>query len=312
MKSDLDFVLEPVKESNETSWDFLAAWEKEAWQGITLETDTIWQDLQTDPPAVVVPQRARDEQTHPADLPKHPHHEVLQPLQETNDEVLRLKDVSAKYERREGRWRFKTFWALRDINLTLYRGESLGVIGHNGAGKSTLLRVLAGIYKADRGEVIKHKGVSASLIAVNVGFSPHLTGRENVVLNALFLGLSKQEAQAIIPSVKAYSGLGEFFEQPLITYSTGMRSRLGFSIAHHARPDIILIDEALGAGDKDFKEKSQKAIEEKILDQSSTVVLVSHSVATLRKLCTRVLWLDQGRTVRVGDAEDVLDAYEKA
>ncbi len=227
-------------------------------------------------------------------------------------DLIRLKNVGVKYERREGRWKFSQFWALKDISFTIQQGEILGVVGRNGSGKSTLMRLLANIYQPDRGEMQHCRPFTASLIALNVGFVAHLSGRDNVVLGAMLLGLDRKSALAIVDDVKEYSELGEFFEQPVITYSSGMKSRLGFSVAKYANPDLILIDEALGTGDERFRKKSEKAIKEKLLRDTSTVVLVSHSPGILRELCSRVIWIENGVVNMQGDPNDVLDAYISA
>ncbi len=227
-------------------------------------------------------------------------------------DLIRLNNVAVKYERREGRWKFSQYWALKDISFTIQEGESVGVIGRNGAGKSTLLRLLAGIYKADKGEFEKCRDYTASLIALNVGFSAHLTGRENVVLGALLLGLERKEAEGIVEDVKEFSELGDFFDQPVVTYSTGMKSKLGFAIAQYANPDLILLDETLGVGDKNFKVKSEKIIKDKILNNKNTVVITSHAASTLKELCTKVIWIEDGCVKMQGPANEVVDAYESS
>lgn len=233
-------------------------------------------------------------------------------MQESGQDLIRLKNIGVKYERREGRWSFSQYWALKDISFNISVGESVGIVGRNGSGKSTLLRLLTGIYKADKGKFEKCRDYTASLIALNVGFTAHLTGRENVVLSALLLGLSQQEAEGIVEDVKEFCGLGDFFDRPVITYSTGMKAKLGFSIAQYANPDLILLDETLGVGDKDFKLKSTKIIKEKILNKRNTVVLVSHGSGTLKELCTKVIWIEDGCVFMQGDPEQVTDAYENS
>ena len=224
-------------------------------------------------------------------------------------DLLRLKNIGVKYERREGRWKFNQYWALKDVSFNVKKGELIGVIGRNGAGKSTLLRLLAGIYRPDKGRIEKGYDYTASLLALNIGFVAHLSGRENVVLNALLLGLQKAYALSLVEDIKAFSDLGDYFEQPIITYSTGMKARLGFSIAYHADPDLILIDEALGVGDKEFKEKSRAAIIEKLNHDETTVVITSHSIGMLKNLCHRVVWLEHGTVYKIGEAKAVIDEY---
>lgn len=224
-------------------------------------------------------------------------------------DLLSLKNVAVKYEQRKGRWKFEQFWALKDISFTIKQGEVVGIIGRNGAGKSTLLKLLAGIYKPDKGQLEKFRDYKATLLALNVGLVAQLSGRDNVVLGAMLLGLKKSEAVAIIDEVKAYSELGDFFEQPVMTYSSGMKARLGFSVAYYANPELILIDEALGVGDKGFREKSNEAIKEKIRQEDTTVVIVSHAMATIRELCTKVIWIENGAVYRMGEPKEILDAY---
>lgn len=222
--------------------------------------------------------------------------------------VISVRDVGVAYIRRRGMFRHKKFWALKNISFELYHGETLGVIGRNGVGKSTLLRLLAGIISADKGEIINH-GVTASLLSLQVGFTAHLTGRENTIISGLMLGLDKKEILSRIDDISAYADIGEFFEYPVKYYSHGMRARLGFAIAVHAEPDVILLDEVLGVGDIDFKEKSTRSMREKI-NSNKTVVLVSHTTSLLRETCNRVIWIEDGLIKQLGDSDTVLMEYE--
>ena len=221
--------------------------------------------------------------------------------------ALGLRHVGVHYRRRK-----KTdgggLWALKDINFELYHGETLGVVGRNGVGKSTLLRVMAGIIAPDRGEVVNRAG-RASLLSLQVGLVPHLTGRENALLSAILQGMSRRAARAKLDEIIAFSGLGDFIDEPVGTYSSGMRARLGFAVSFHADPDILLIDEVLGVGDADFKKKSTAAMKERIRSDR-TVVLVSHNLLTIRELCDRVVWIEGGKTVAEGRAEDMVNLYE--
>jgi lipopolysaccharide transport system ATP-binding protein len=192
----------------------------------------------------------------------------------------------------------------------LHHGETLAVIGRNGVGKSTLLRLLAGIIQPDRGEMIS-RGLRASLIPLQLGFVDYLTGRENIMLSGMLMGLRKKEVKAKMEEIIAFSELGEFIEQPINTYSSGMRARLGFSIAIQADPDILLLDEVFSVGDAEFNQKSTSVMREKIRSDK-TVVLVSHNPATIRQLCQRAVWIEEGVSRLEGAASDVLDAYEQA
>lgn len=201
------------------------------------------------------------------------------------------------------------YWALEDVNLTLRRGERLGVIGRNGAGKSTLLRLLAGILQPDRGQ-LRRAPVSCQLMALSLGFMPHLSGRDNAVLSGLLLGLRRREIIRRLPAIREFSELGDFFDKPISTYSAGMNMRLAFSVAMQAEPDILLIDEVLAVGDSEFQEKSGAALRDRML-AGQTVVLVSHSESQIKKRCERVLWIEHGRSVLEGDRDEVFAAYHK-
>jgi lipopolysaccharide transport system ATP-binding protein len=199
------------------------------------------------------------------------------------------------------------FWVLKDITFDLRQGETLGVIGRNAAGKSTLLRLLAGIISHDRGKIINH-GHSTALLSLQTGFVPHLTGRQNAILSGILLGLRRREVEARMDAIIEFSELGDFIDEPLSNYSSGMRSRLGFSVAYQVEPDILLIDETLSVGDEEFQEKSRLAMHERIRSEK-TIVLVSHNAETIKTLCDRAVWVDQGETKTVGTVEDVTAAY---
>lgn len=223
--------------------------------------------------------------------------------------VLRLRNVRVSYGRVGPLWRRSRYTALSDVSFDLYHGESLAVIGRNGAGKSTLLKVLGGIIRPDAGQLIS-KGYRAALLARQVGFDPDLSGRDNIVLSALLLGFSRAEIDVQIADIIAFAELGEHIEQPLSTYSLGMRARLGFAVSSRLEPDILLIDEALGVGDAAFQAKSTKLIEGR-LASDKTVVLVTHSPQAVRRLCNRAVWIEQGET-RMEEVDAVLDAYAGA
>lgn len=223
--------------------------------------------------------------------------------------ALSLNNVGTFYWRQAGYLRKERFWALKNVSFDLHHGESLGVIGRNGAGKSTLLQVLAGILRPDRGKMINH-GVQAALLSLQIGFVPYLTGRQNALLSGMLIGLHRKNVIEKMEDIQNFSELGEFFDQPISTYSSGMKARLGFSVAFQLDPDVLLIDEVLGVGDSDFQRKSSAIMHEKIRSDK-TIVLVSHSVETIRKLCDRAVWIEDGISRAYGDTFDVLSVYEK-
>lgn len=227
----------------------------------------------------------------------------------TGSIALTLKNVGAFYWRRTGYLHKERFWALRDVSFDLHHGESLGVIGRNGAGKSTLLQLLAGILRPDQGTLVNH-GVRATLLSLQIGFVPYLSGRQNAILSGMLLGLAKQEVEEKMADIRAFSELGDFFDQPINAYSSGMKARLGFSVAFQLNPDVLLIDEVLGVGDAEFKAKSSQIMREKIRSDK-TIVLVSHSPGTIRQLCDRAVWIDNGATRAEGETTEVLDRYEQ-
>lgn len=227
---------------------------------------------------------------------------------ERRQPIMSLRKVGAYYWRRKGYLRQERFWALRDVSFDLYQGETLGVIGRNGSGKSTLLRLLAGIVTPNRGELL-NKGYRASLLSLQVGFLPGLSGRENAVLSGMLLGLHKAQAERKLDAIMEFSELGDFFDQPVQTYSSGMRARLGFSIAFQLDPDVLLIDEVLGVGDENFRAKSTAVMQEKIRS-NKTIVLVSHSAATVRRLCDRAVWIEDGETREEGATDAILRRYQ--
>lgn len=202
------------------------------------------------------------------------------------------------------------FWALEEVNMKLERGQRLGVIGRNGAGKSTLLRVLAGILKPDRGR-ISRQPATCQLLSLALGFLPHLSGRDNAILSGLLLGLRRREIMGRLSAIREFAELGDFFDEPISSYSTGMSMRLGFSVAMQVEPDILLIDEVMAVGDSAFQEKSGAALRERI-DDGTTVVFVSHGDEKVREVCDSALWIENGRSVRYGSVDEVLKAYHAA
>ncbi|MCZ6619797.1 MAG: ATP-binding cassette domain-containing protein [Gammaproteobacteria bacterium] len=197
---------------------------------------------------------------------------------------------------------------MTDVSFDVYPGETVGVIGRNASGKTTLLKVLAGIIAPDRGD-IRRAEINISLLSLQVGFIPHLPGRENAILSSILLGLTKQEALARLPAIIEFSELEDFIDEPISVYSAGMRARLGFSVAYYAAPEVLLIDESLAVGDQDFRVKSAAAIRE-IITSNHTVILVSHDLDTIRQLCDRVVWIEKGETVAVDVPEKVIPDYQ--
>lgn len=199
------------------------------------------------------------------------------------------------------------FWALRDINLRIERGERLGVIGANGAGKSTLLRLLARIYPPTTGSLAV-RGTVAPLIEMGAGFNPELSGTDNILLNGAMLGFTRRQMQRKVDGIWQFTGLREFADLPLKYYSSGMYMRLAFAIATEVAPDILLIDESLGAGDAAFISKAKARIHN-LLDRSNVVIMVSHDLNSLREMCARGVWIRQGHIAADGAIEDVIDQY---
>lgn len=227
-------------------------------------------------------------------------------IRHNRTDSLKGKFVGLFHERY--RERREEFWALRGINLTVKTGEALGLIGPNGCGKSTLLRLIARTLYPTRGE-IEVRGRVAPMIEVGVGFHSELTGHENIYLNASLYGLTGRQIDRVYDAIVGFSELGEFIDVPVKNYSTGMYARLGFSVAVHLDPDVLLIDEVLAVGDEHF----QKKCLERMLDfrrRGKTIVFVSHSPAPLQMLCDRACLLTQGMMIAVGEVDQVLEAYK--
>lgn len=198
-------------------------------------------------------------------------------------------------------------WALRDVSFSIDHGDVLGVIGNNGAGKSTTLALITGIIKATIGEVDTH-GSNAALLSINSGFVPSLSGRKNIVLLGLSLGIEKAKIYEAMASIIEFSELGEFIDEPVETYSSGMKTRLGFSTAIMLQPEILLIDEVLGVGDRNFKKKSSDVMTKKLAG-NSTAVIVSHSEKTILDHCNKALWIEKGIGMAFGKTDDVMKEY---
>lgn len=224
--------------------------------------------------------------------------------------VIELQDIGVCYRSNKGfssRLQ-KEIWALEHVTLSLHKGEKLGVIGRNGCGKSTLMRVLAGIYAVDRGRLRVQPDLHVQLLSLGVGFEGNLTGRENAVLNGMLMGKSRRHMMSRLDAIHAFSELGDFFDCPVYTYSSGMNARLGFSVAMETDPDVLLIDEVLGVGDARFAEKSAAALNKKFTGKN-TLVLISHDPHTIARLCTRAVWIEKGVTMAEGPVGEITTRY---
>ena len=211
-----------------------------------------------------------------------------------NDIVISVQNVGLRYPSGHGLsfWLHDGYWALKDVSFDLHHGETLGIIGRNGAGKSTLLRLLCGIYSPDRGAIVSTTS-SVSLIALQLGFNRLFSGRENAVLSGMLMGRSRQFMWSAVQEIREFAELGEHFDMPLYTYSSGMRARLGVAVAIFAAADVLLLDEVLGVGDITFQKKSSQTIRSLIRSERS-VVLISHNLTTIKDLCDRVVWIENG------------------
>jgi lipopolysaccharide transport system ATP-binding protein len=219
-----------------------------------------------------------------------------------------LKDLLTRGAKAfDGQVRDRRFTALRDVSFTVERGKVLGIIGPNGAGKSTLLKLVAGIYNPTSGQIRVDGRVSA-LLGLGVGFHPDLTGRENVYISGLALGLSRSRIRALLGEIAHFAEVEEFIDAPVRTYSSGMFMRLAFSVAVNVDPDILLLDEVLSVGDSGFATKSRERIEE-FKTAGKTILFVSHDLRAVESWCHNVLWLDHGQIQQVGEAADVVAAY---
>ncbi|MDA8805258.1 ABC transporter ATP-binding protein [Euryarchaeota archaeon] len=232
--------------------------------------------------------------------------------------VISIKNVVLNFPRRRGivsmllgffKNTKRIYTALNGISLDINQGEIVGIIGTNGCGKSTLLRVISGIYPPDEG-YCKVKGKISLLAGLGTGFSAHQTGRENAILYGSILGYSEKKIVGKLPEIVDFSELGEFIDEPIRTYSAGMKARLGLAVASAIQPDILLIDEVLGVGDPTFKKKSTDRIME-MVEEAGTVVIVSHSFGMLSKLCDRIVLIDNGEIVDVGPPSSVIDTYHE-
>jgi len=225
----------------------------------------------------------------------------------SQEKIDSIKEYFIKFLKRE--IKYDEFWALKDINFSLNKGERLGILGLNGAGKSTLLKVIAGVFKPTEGSVTR-RGVIAPLLELGAGFDMQYTGAENIYLYGAVLGYSKSFIDEKFDEIVAFSELEKFIDVPLKNYSSGMKARLGFSIATVVAPDILILDEVLSVGDAKFRKKSEKKVME-MFDKGVTVLFVSHSLEQVQRLCNKAMILEHGQMLAYGDIDEVAQTYKK-
>ncbi len=224
-----------------------------------------------------------------------------------------LKKTSIRselFKSKKKKSKIEIFEAVKGVSFSVEEGKILGIIGKNGSGKSTMLRAIAGIFSPDKGSINLH-GNTVSLLSIGVGFNRKLSGYENIYLSGLLLGFSEEEIKEKEQEIIDFADIGDFIYKPVKTYSSGMYSKLAFAITAILETDIMLIDEVLSVGDVQFKKKSYNKMKELISDDKRTVIIVSHSIPTLKELCDEVLWLHEGEMKMLGTAEEVLPKYEE-
>lgn len=224
--------------------------------------------------------------------------------------VMRIKDISLEYPvPRQYKKEDVLPSGIRNVSLEIQQGEVLGIVGRNGSGKSTLLKIMAGVFPPDNG-IISSKGSVSLLAGVGVGFHKELTGRENAYLYGALMGRTQQQIDELIEEIQTFAELKHHFDRPIRTYSSGMKSRLGISVATAFRPDLLLIDEVLGVGDASFRKKSEERVKQLIQD-SGAVVIVSHSMGLLSSICTRIALVENGNIVSIGPPAATLKTYSE-
>ena len=223
--------------------------------------------------------------------------------------LIRAENLSITYTMGSF-WNKTRYTPIEDMTFDVISGQNLGIIGRNGAGKSTLLRLLAGIILPDVGRIIKGPEVSVSMLVANAGFDPFISGRDNIYLAGMIFGLSRKDINEKMPRIVEFAGIGDWIDKPLQTYSSGMAARVGFSLSLEMTPDVLLIDEAMGAGDENFRKKARTRLLKKIQSDQTTVI-VSHDLDVLTDLCSRVIWIHEKRIRMDGDPKEVTEAYLK-
>lgn len=226
----------------------------------------------------------------------------------TDERIDHIKELFIKTIKRE--LNYTNFNALENVSFEIYKGERIGIIGGNGAGKSTLLKLISGIMKPTSGKIYT-KGTIAPLLELGAGFDANISGRKNIYLNGAIMGKSKEFLEEKYDEITDFADIGRFIDVPLKNYSSGMKARLGFSIASQIEADIIILDEVLGVGDKNFKEKSSAKIEE-LINSGKTIILVSHSLGEIERLTDRVIWLEKGKVVEIGETKDIVEKYKNS
>lgn len=211
---------------------------------------------------------------------------------------------------REKQDRGKIVHAVKNVSFEVNQGEILGIIGKNGSGKSTMLRAMAGIFQPDSG-YIDLKGNSISLMSIGVGFNEDISGRKNIVLSGMTLGFTEEEMLRRTPEIIDFAEIGDFIDMPVRTYSSGMHSKLAFAITANLDTDIMLVDEVLSVGDERFKKKSRNKMKELITDSNRTVIMVSHEMDVMRELCDRILWINDGKMIAIGETDEIITEYQK-
>ncbi len=242
-------------------------------------------------------------------IPKRKPRKKILNLKATESDVKDTKVVSVRNLGIKFALHNKEFWPLKDVSFSVYEGDIVGIIGHNGAGKSTLCRTLCDIYRPDEGKV-KIKGETTALLSFGTGFNRQLSGMDNIILNGMMMGISKKRIFALRDEIVEFAELKEHIDKPVKHFSSGMRSRLGFSIAAAIQPDLFIIDEALSAGDMAFKEKASERIQE-LITSAKAVIVVTHSMRFVEKICTRAIWLNEGRVMFDGDPMAAVAKYQQ-
>jgi len=227
----------------------------------------------------------------------------------SGDILIRAENLEYAYSSRIWGFRRLNYPVLKGLNVEIRRGETLGVMGRNGCGKSSLLRILNRVIAPTGGQLWYDQNVSSILLTLGLGFDNNLSGRDNAILSVMLQGGTRQEAREVIEDIKEFSELGDFFERPVKTYSSGMRSRLGFSTAMRTDVELLLIDETLAVGDRQFRRKAEKAMMDKI-NGEQTVVFVSHNAGQVSKVCSRALWLEDGVIQAEGETKEVGKKYK--